>query len=352
MKLKDKIILNIAIIAIFIWLVYMVKSILTPFVFSLIIAYFLDPMVDRLESSSKKISRIGATTIILGFSLMVLVVVGSVLLPVIYSQLDGLLRTIPKYFQIFANDFYPQIIESASKAGIKLESDLAHVASNEEFTAKFVNFSQDIFSNALNSSMSLINVLSLIFITPILVFYLLKDWDILVKKINDYLPKNMSSEIQHVAEEIDKTLSGYIRGQFNVCVVLAILYSTALSMSGLNFGFLIGLLTGLLAFIPYVGMMSGVLTAIIVALFQWGLDFHQIGIIALIFAVGQILEGNFLTPKLIGEKIGLHPVWLIFGLFVFGSLFGIMGVLIAVPLTAIFGVVIKYFAMKYKKKFA
>lgn len=348
MKLKDKIILGVAILAIFIWLIYLVKSVLTPFIFSLIIAYFLDPMVDKLEKSKKiKFSRIGATTIILGMFLTVLIIAGSVLFPIIYSQLNSLIHTLPQYFQVFSSDFYPKVIELMNSFGFKIEEDFAQIIGNE----RFVNFSHDIFNNALDSSMSFINILSLIFITPILVFYLLKDWDLLVKKINDYLPKTFSLEAKEIATDVDKTLSGYIRGQFNVCLILGLFYSIFLSISGLNFGFLIGFLTGLFSFIPYVGMICGVIIAFIVALFQWGMDINNLAIIAVIFLAGQMIEGNFLTPKLIGSRIGLHPVWVIFGLFVFGNLFGFTGILVAVPLTAIFGVIIRYFALKYKKKF-
>jgi len=264
----------------------------------------------------------------------------------------ALIDAMPQYFQTFTSDFYPKIIELSSKIGFNVQPDFSHLIASEELTTKFVSFSKNIFDNAISSSATLINILSLLFITPILVFYLLKDWDILVGKVNNYLPRSVSSTVQEIARDINKTLSGYVRGQFHVCLILGIIYSTCLSFSGLNFGFLIGFLTGLFSFIPFIGMISGVVVAIIVALFQWGFDLAQIGIISGIFIFGQVIESNFLTPKLIGSKIGLHPVWIIFGLFVFGALFGFVGILFAVPLTAIFGVIIKYFALKYKKRFA
>jgi predicted PurR-regulated permease PerM len=197
----------------------------------------------------------------------------------------------------------------------------------------------------------LINILSLIFITPILVFYLLKDWNILMIKIYELLPKSIAKQTKEVAGDINKTLAGYVRGQFNVCLILAIFYAASLSLVGLNFGFLIGFLTGMFAFVPYVGMFCGTVAAIVVALFQWGFDFTYLSLVAAIFLLAQLVESNFLTPKLIGDKIGIHPVWMIFGLFVFGVLFGFLGVLFAVPLTAIFGVIAKYFALQYKRKF-
>lgn len=350
MKTKDKILSILVILAVFFWLIYLVKSVLTPFILSLVIAYFLDPLVDRLIHRCK-LSRVAATSLIMGLFLTILVVLCSFLLPVIYAQLVALMAAIPGYCQTIVNDFYPKIADSLNKVGFKLDSDFSHILANQEVTNKFVNLSQNLFNNAVSSSAFIINIISLVFITPILVFYLLKDWDVLVGKINNYLPRTVSSTVKKIAVDIDITLSGYVRGQFNVCVILGLIYSCLLSFTGLNFGFLIGFLTGLFSFIPYVGMFAGVTAAIIVALFQWGFDGGHILIISLIFIFGQVVESNFLTPKLIGEKIGLHPVWLIFGLFVCGALFGFVGVLVAVPLTAIFGVIIKHFALEYKKKF-
>ncbi len=350
MKTKDKILSILLILAVVIWLIYLVKSVLTPFIFSLVIAYFLDPLVDRLCHKCK-LSRVAATSLILSLFLIVLVGVSSFLLPVIYAQFVSLIATIPDYCQTLVNDFYPKIADSLNKFGFKLDNDFSHILANQEVTSKFVNLSQDLFHNAISSSAFFINIISLIFITPILVFYLLKDWDILVSKTSNYLPKTVAATVKKIAIDIDKTLSGYVRGQFNVCLILGIIYSCLLSFTGLNFGFLIGFLTGLFSFIPYVGMLVGVTSAIFVALFQWGFDVGHILIVSLVFIFGQIVESNFLTPKLIGEKIGLHPVWLIFGLFVCGALFGFIGVLVAVPLTAVFGVIIKHFALEYKKRF-
>jgi predicted PurR-regulated permease PerM len=186
---------------------------------------------------------------------------------------------------------------------------------------------------------------------PILVFYLLKDWDILMQKIYELLPRGVAGTAKQIAKEIDKTLAGYVRGQFHVCLILAAFYSISLSLAGLNFGFLIGFLTGMFAFMPYIGMLFGTSAAIIIALFQWGFNFTNLAPVGIIFLVAQLIESNFLTPKLIVNKIGLHTVWIIFGLFVFGVLLGFVGVLLALPLTAICGVIIKYFLLQYKKKF-
>ncbi len=350
MKLKDKLISIAVIFAIFCWLIYLVKSVLTPFICSFIIAYFLNPIVDFF-CKKYKMSRALATSLILGLFLTILITLGAILLPILCAQFTDLFTALPGYFQIILHDFYPKALSILDGVGFRIDKDLSYLLSNEQITAKFVDLSKNIVNNAFTSSLTLINILSLIFITPILIFYLLKDWKILIKKIGDYLPRQVANSTRKIALDIDKTLSFYVRGQFNVCLILGLIYSGLLSFTGLNFGFLIGLLTGLFSFIPFVGMLCGVTTAIIVALFQWGFDVTHIATVSLIFVFGQIVESNFLTPKLIGAKIGLHPVWLIFGLFVFGVLFGFFGVLIAVPLTAICGVIIKHFALEYKKRF-
>ncbi|NDA64879.1 MAG: AI-2E family transporter, partial [Chitinophagia bacterium] len=185
-------------------------------------------------------------------------------------------------------------------------------------------------------------ILSLIFITPILIFYFLKDWNIIVNNFKSHLPKKFALLTEKILSDLDKSLSGFVRGQLLVCIVMAIFYSLILSIWGLNFGFAIGFITGILTFIPYVGAITGFFIAILVALFQYNFILSSIVPIIFIFALGQFIEANFLVPKLVGLRIGLHPVWIVFGLFVFGALFGLFGVFFATPLTAIFGVLIKH----------
>ncbi len=350
MQTKEKLTIGALIGTAFCGLIYLIKSVLTPFICSLIIAYFLDPLVDYL-TNKHKLPRLTATALILGLFLSIFIGASAILLPIIYTQAAELIDAVPRYLQVITRDLYPKIIATLNGFGMRLDSDFSHLVNGEKSSSYFIDLSRDFFSKALSSSSAFINVLSLIFITPILVFYLLKDWDILTRKIYELLPENIAAPTKEIAEEINKTLVSYVRGQLHVCLILATFYSISLSLVGLNFGFLIGFLTGMFAFIPYVGMLSGTSAAIIVALFQWGFNFGNLALVAVIFLVAQLIESNFLTPKLIGDKIGLHPVWMIFGLFVFGVLFGFIGVLLAVPLTAICSVIIKYFALKYKKKF-
>ena len=184
---------------------------------------------------------------------------------------------------------------------------------------------------------------------PVLIFYLLKDWHLILDKIDSIIPEKYSNQVKNIFSSIDKSLSGFIRGQLNVCLILAIYYGVLLGFLGLNHGIFIGVLTGILAFVPYVGYGIGIVTALIIAIFQWGLSFYDVGLVLIVYLVGQVIESNFLVPNLIGKKVNLHPLWMIFGIFFFGSIFGILGILFSVPLTAISSVLIRHASSnKYK----
>ena len=186
-------------------------------------------------------------------------------------------------------------------------------------------------------------------IVPVVAFYLLYDWDNMVAKVDDLLPRDHAPTIRHLAAEIDKTLASFIRGMGTVSLILGTYYAVALMLVGLQFGLVVGALAGLVTFIPYVGALVGGALAIGLALFQFWGDWVSIGLVAGIFVLGQIVEGNVLTPKLVGSSVGLHPVWLIFALSVFGSLFGFVGMLVAVPVAAVIGVVARFGIGGYKK---
>ncbi len=190
-------------------------------------------------------------------------------------------------------------------------------------------------------------LVSLLVVTPIVAFYLLLDWDHLVAKIDSWVPRDYVQEVRTIARDIDRAMAGFIRGQGTVCLLLGIFYAIGLSLAGLNFGLAIGFGAGLLSFIPYVGALVGGVLAIGVALVQFWPDYTMILVIIGIFAAGQFIEGNFLSPKLVGSSIGLHPVWLMFALFAFGYLFGFVGLLLAVPLAAAMGVFVRYALGQY-----
>jgi predicted PurR-regulated permease PerM len=197
--------------------------------------------------------------------------------------------------------------------------------------------------------MAIVNVLSLLVVTPIVAFYLLLDWDQIVAKVDGWLPRDHAEEIRIIGRDINTAMAGFIRGQGTVCLLLGVFYAIGLSLLGLKFGLAIGLGAGLLSFIPYVGAIIGGVLAIGVGLVQFWPDYGLVLAVIAVFAAGQFIEGNFLSPKLVGGSIGLHPVWLMFALFAFGYLFGFVGLLLAVPLAAAAGVFVRYGLSQYLK---
>ncbi len=349
MTTKDKIFATLLCFGVVITFFYAISSVLAPFVISLAISYFLNPLVNYLNRRFD-ISRTSATSLILGLFFAIIFAVVALLVPIIYIQLLALIDSLPHYFDIVSRNIYPKLsLFLNSFSG--LQGEKIAIINHEKILQGVAPFLDGMIVNAANSSASLLNFLSFVFIIPILVFYLLKDWEVILEKVGDYIPRKFSPILKSIASDIDKSLMGFVRGQFNVCFILGLIYAILLTLSGLNFGFLIGLFTGLFSFIPYLGMLCGVVLAVILALFQWGFDWESVGLISAIFIFGQMIESNFLTPKLIGSKIGLHPAWLIFGLFSCGALFGVVGILIAVPFTASIGVIAKHLSHEYIKKF-
>jgi predicted PurR-regulated permease PerM len=199
----------------------------------------------------------------------------------------------------------------------------------------------------LSSAMSVVNAVIFIVVVPVVTFYMLLDWDRMVAKVDSWLPRDHAETVRAIARDIDRVLSGFVRGQVSVCLILGAFYSIALMLAGLKFGLIAGSIAGALTFIPYVGAIIGGVLAIGLALFEFWGDWLSIGIVAAIFAAGQFLEGNIITPKLVGTSVGLHPLWLLFALSAFGTLFGFLGMLVAVPVAAMLGVLARFFLDQY-----
>ncbi len=345
MKNKDKLILFGLIILALGFVIQQLSSVLMPFVISFVIAYFLHPLVAYF--SSKKISPTVSVLIIMFVFFAIFSAILALILPILYRQSSEMFSELPQYIKIFRNEIYPKYVTILNDMGISINGSFDDILNSDEF----LNFVKEFMLGVFTSTTAAINVFSLIFIMPILIFYLLKDWNLIVKNFNGYLPRNSAAKVSKILKDIDVALSGYVRGQIIVCLIMAVIYSILFSVTGLNFGFLIGLFTGIFTFIPYIGASIGLVAAIVIACFQWQFNLFEVSQVALAFFIGQIIESNFLTPKLIGAKVGLHPVWVIFGIFLFGTLFGFAGILLAMPLTAICGVLIKDLMMEYKKRF-
>jgi predicted PurR-regulated permease PerM len=197
--------------------------------------------------------------------------------------------------------------------------------------------------------LQIVAVISLIVVTPVVAFYLLLDWDRMVEKVDGLLPRDHQPTIRRLAREINEVLAGFIRGQVIVCVVLGVIYAVGLTLVGLRFGLVVGIIAGIISFIPYLGTIVGFVVGVALALFQFAPDYVSIGLVVGVFAFGQFIEGNFLSPKLVGDRVKLHPVWVMFAIFAFAALFGFVGALLALPIAAALGVITRFGIAQYRK---
>ena len=318
---------------------WFLSDVLLPFLLGAAIAYLLDPMVHRL--SALGLPRLVAVVLIAVLALLAVVVAGLLIVPVLASQAIALIEAAPdlsRAAQTALEERMPNLGHSESI----LRDSLAQLG--ESVRERGTAFAE----RALAALAGAASVVMVVVITPVVAFYLLLDWDKLVGRVDDLLPRDHAPLLRRLAREIDAALAGFIRGQGTVCVILAAYYATMLGLTGLNYGLVIGVVAGLVSFIPYVGAITGGLLSIGVALWQFWDDPLWIGGVVAIFVVGQLAEGNWLVPRLVGGSVGLHPVWLLFALAAFGSLFGFAGLLIAVPLAAALGVLVRFGAEAYR----
>ncbi|MBX9470280.1 MAG: AI-2E family transporter [Rhizobium sp.] len=330
-------------LAIFVAFLMLFSSILLPFIAGMALAYFLDPVADRLERIG--LSRLMATVVILVSFVVVFVLSLMIIIPVLASQLNEFIQRVPGYItqlQTFIST------SNASWLPDWVDGQMGTIRENfSRYLSEGVGFLGTLVEQIWNSGKALLDIASLLVVTPVVAFYLLLDWDRMIEKVDSWVPRNQLGTVRQLATELDNTIAGFVRGQGSLCLILGIFYAIALSVAGLNFGLLIGFFTGLISFIPYVGSTVGLLLAVGVALVQFWPDFIWIGVIAGIFFLGQFIEGNILQPKLVGKSVGLHPVWLMFALFAFGALFGFVGVLVAVPAAAAVGVLVRFAISRY-----
>lgn len=321
---------------------WQLSGMLFPFAAGLVLAYMLDPWVDRLEVM--RLSRGVATLIVLVVFVLILLMVMFLLVPLIYSQLQKLIGALPSYVKSIENFFEPLIRDLLSRLSASDVESLR--AAGSRVTGDIVSWVVSFLQSLLANGMAVFDVLSVIVITPVVAFYLLRDWDQMVVSVDSWLPRAHAATIRAVLRDIDTTLSAFVRGQAMVCLSLGLFYAGTLSLVGLDFALIVGLLSGFLSFIPYVGTIFGFVASVGVALGQFG-DLVWVGVVAGIFVVGQVIEGYVLTPLLVGDRVGLHPVWVIFALLAGAFLFGFVGVLVAVPVTAAIGVLTRFALRRY-----
>jgi predicted PurR-regulated permease PerM len=329
-------------LVVFFLLVDVLSPILLPFVAGAAIAYFLDPVVTRLERWHAP-RGLAAVLALLLFVLALLLIL-ALLLPLLQLQVAEFARRAPalvadarqrleELMQLAQQQLAP---EDVAKLRDIVGSGMADVAS----------WLVRLLQGVLTSGLALANLLSLVFITPVVAFFMLRDWQRIVDDIDSWLPRQHLETIREQARLVDETLAGFLRGQLLVCLGVGVYYSVTLTFVGLEFGPIIGILAGILTFIPYVGFATGFVLALSLALLQFGFSSGLIKVV-IVFAVGQVLEANVLSPKLVGERVHLHPVWVIFALLAFGSVFGFLGVLLAFPAAAVIGVLVRFAHRQY-----
>ena len=334
----------IAFLAVLGVLLYLAGSILLPFVAGMAVAYFLDPLADKLEKWGT--SRTLATVLItLAFFAVVLSLL-ILLLPLLQNQILGLIRKLPALIDNLTGWLEPIRVQLEARLGSAQMAELK--AASGGFSATAVKWLGGLLKGIWQGGLALFNIVSLLVVTPLVSFYLLRDWDRLTTTVDGWLPRRFAPEIHKVIDDIDRSLAGFVRGQGTVCLILATFYGIGLTVVGLDSGLLVGIGTGLISFIPYFGMLVGMATALAIALFQFTDWLPMAGVLA-VFALGQVAEGMFLTPKLVGERVGLHPVWVIFALMAGGAGFGFTGLLLAVPVAATLGILIRHFLARYQE---
>lgn len=324
-------------------ILHLLSNVLLPFVIGITLAYFFDPTADRLQRLG--LSRSIATTIILlGFFLAVTGIV-VLIFPALQKQISAAIKLLPALIdqlQMLLGPLFEQLRADFSADAV---SNLKEAAGN--YAGTVFKWLSGVIANIWSGGLAILNLLSLILITPLVAFYLLRDWDEIVEKVDSWLPRQSADTIREQVKKIDRTLAGFVRGQASVCLVLAVFYAVGLSLVGLKAGLLIGIASGILAVIPYIGAAVGLIIGVGMAIAQFQHEWVSIVLVISVFIVGQTLESYFLTPKLVGGQVGLSPIWIIFAMLAGGALFGLTGVLIALPVAAVSGVLIRFGLEQY-----
>ncbi|HEY4548400.1 MAG TPA: AI-2E family transporter [Pedomonas sp.] len=314
-----------------------ISGVLLPFVVGLAVAYLLDPVADRMEAL--KMPRWLATSIAIVAFFGLVIGVFIAISPMLRDQVVGFANALPGYIA----KVRPLILGLIDEAG---GTERAQNLVNQS-SGKLMEWIAAHMGQVLASGIALFNLFTLILISPVVAFYLLRDWDIVVARIRTLLPRQHLPTIETLLRDMDYALSGFVRGQFLVCMALAVLYAFGWSLLGLNYALVLGLIAGLLAFVPLAGPFFASALAVLVALGQFGTDWVKVGLVYVVFVIVQGIEGSILTPNLIGNRVGLHPVWVIFAIFAGGELLGVVGIFLAVPVAAVVAVLSRWLIQRY-----
>lgn len=332
--------------AVFLGVLWLLNDILLPFVVGMVVAYLLDPAVLRLQRFG--ISRTLATTVVTILAALASFGVSMAVLPPLFGQIQQLIAGAPDLALKAAMQVQPFIEPLRERFGMPALSLQNLQAEAAQWAGQVFAIAGGVAGGMLRGGAAVINLLALLFITPVVTFYLLRDWEKLLFAIDRNLPIDHADTIRELAHQSNQAIGGYIRGQALVCLSLGTIYAVGLTLVGLQFGFVIGLIAGAISFIPFVGTFVGAVLSIGMALAQFPPDWMSVAVVAGVFVIGQALEGNILSPKLVGDRVGLHPVWIMFALLAGGVLFGFVGVLVAVPIAAVVGVIVRYLVGRYR----
>ena len=330
------------------------SSILAPFVAGAVLGYLLNPVAERLQKAG--LSRLGAAFLLLAAFIFIFGVALLLLVPVLARQLEGFISSMPGYLAALQNLFsewsgkltanYNALLkEHGLEASMPMLDIQKYV---NEFVGDGAAHLGDFARSVLSRGVALINIVSMMVVTPVVAFYMLLDWEHTVAILDSLTPPRHREDVRMLAREIDKAMGGFFRGQSAVCLFLGSWYALGLSLIGLNFGFLIGVAAGVLSLIPFVGSITAFVLSISIALVQGWPDWHLPLEAIAVVSFGLFLDGNVLSPRLVGASVGLHPVWLMFALFAFGALFGFVGVVVAVPVAAAMGVFLRFGVQRYR----
>lgn len=354
MRLGWNVVFWLSAVAVLLLILWLCWPIMTPFILALAIGYLLDPVATRLQSFG--LSRLAATLVILAGIAIVVALLCVLLVPILGHQLASFIVQLPdllkRLFALFerlgtwlGSDYLAPFL---AKLGIG-QGGAADVGSDVSGLIGDATRTIAAFLNSLVSrGLAVISIFSLLIVMPVVAFYLLLDWHKMIATVDALIPLRHRETAHQLAREIDAALAGFLRGQSIVCLFLGIWYGVGLSLVGLNFGLLIGISAGLLSFIPYVGSLTALVVSAIVALVQGWPNWHLLALSTGVVLIGQFLEGNILSPKLVGDKVGVHPVWLIFALLAFGDILGFIGLLIAVPFAAAAAVILRFAIRRYR----
>jgi predicted PurR-regulated permease PerM len=332
---------------VFLLLLWLLNDILLPFVVGMAVAYFLDPVVSRLQRLG--LSRTLATTAVTIFAVLLAVGLAMAILPPLFGEMQSLISSTPQYIVQAATRLQPLIEPLRQRLGMPSLSLQDLQSDATQWAGQALAIAGSVASGLAQKGFALINLLALVFLTPVVTFYLLRDWEKVVAAIDRALPLDHADTIRQLARQCNAAIAGYVRGQALVCIALGSIYAIGLMLVGLQFGLIIGLIAGAISFIPFVGTFVGAVLSLGMALAQFPPDWMGVVKVGLVFLFGQTMEGNVLSPKLVGDRVGLHPVWIMFALLAGGSLFGFVGVLLAVPTAAVIGVLVRFMLQRYRQ---